>query len=133
MSSFSLRQHKAIEMLAQGIIQREVAKEVGISQRALTKWLAKEEFKVAVHSRTSELAKIKRILTVEKIEFELEDINIEEMVGLAKKALFDLLREGESEKVRFLAARFILDRYEPLSSDTQPVDFSALLKRIKSA
>ena len=78
------KQLKAIELLAKGKSQTQVAKEIGVSDRTLRNWLKDEEFLKALKEKQKQVLE----------EFVLSLIEMEEDIDETLKETIERIKEG---------------------------------------
>lgn len=91
------KQLNAIELLASGISQTDVAKMVGVDTRTITRWKAIPEFREGINIATEEAKK-----NIDKRIMQYADTILAELYNLATKA--------KSEKVRLDASTYLINR-----------------------
>ncbi len=117
--NFSPIQIQAARLLAAGQTQEEVGKQVGVSRRTISRWLATEQFKNLsfglLNSTSPE--KVKPEILSRHTDDENQEDDLNSLVPLALKTLRDILSDPDSRKVDKLRAATLLGEWAGLTSD----------------
>ncbi|WP_020590023.1 phBC6A51 family helix-turn-helix protein [Desulfobacter curvatus] len=90
------KQHKAAILIASGKPKKEAAKTVGASAQTVSKWLGNPEFVALINKTKREMMEETRDMLRGNLITATETIN-------------ELLKIGKNEKVRFEAAKFLIE------------------------
>lgn len=108
------QQTEAIRLLAKGLTNAEVAKQLGIAERTIYRWYKNAEF-------TSALEQTKSSVVAAVLESAVEDINaeIKKLLPLAVQTLQDVLTDSEKRVSDRLRAADIVGRWNGLTTPQQ--------------
>lgn len=108
------QQTEAIRLLAKGLANAEVAKQLGIAERTIYRWYKNAEF-------TSALEQAKSSVVAAVVESAAEDVNaeIKKLLPLAIKTLQDVLTDSEKRVSDRLRAADIVGRWSGISTPQQ--------------
>lgn len=112
-------QIRAAQLLAGGLTKQEVATQLGLSRRTITRWCATEEFRNLsfglLNSTSPE--KVKSEIPSCHTDDENQEDDLNSLVPLAIKTLRDILSDPDSRKVDKLRAATLLGEWAGLTSD----------------
>lgn len=117
--NFSPIQIQAARLLAAGQTQEEVGKQVGVSRRTISRWLATEQFKNLSFGLVNSSSPAKIQPEIESAHQTNNEANyaLGDLVPLAIKTLRDILIDPDSRKVDKLRAATLLGEWAGLTSD----------------
>jgi predicted transcriptional regulator len=115
--SLSPIQIRAAQLLARGLTQQEVATQVGISRRTISRWLSTEEFRNLSFGLVGSSPKNEPEIQLKSHTDDGADYAIGDLVPMAIKTLVDILSNADTRVSDRLKAVSLVGEWAGLTSD----------------